>query len=422
MKKLLVCAAMCATAAVPSFVSAMDMNTAVSEALKNNFDIKASSYQAEAQKFSAEAYKSAYYPQADASYSYADSSEKAYNKFLTDKYSSIGATISYNLFNGFTDKYNYLAAEKSYSAEKYNAEAVKQDIVLNVKQAYISVLKASDGVTVAAEAVKLLEDQLKDTRLFFKAGLKARNDVLKVESELASARQSQMSAQTTYKTAVFNLEKLTGTTLEDGEQFADLPDGNGQTGDFKSLRADMIGNRSELKYLLDQADANDLSRKAILGGYLPKINVSAGHYSYGQDYEPADRKHMYDNETVVSASVSVNLFDGFKKAKQTSAKDAEKTALIYKIKNTEASMDLQLKTALENLDLAKNSMAAAQSEVDSAKENYRITQDQFRQQVATNTDLMDARVMLTRAETDYNNARHSVQSALADIDRIVERK
>lgn len=420
MKNLILSVLISASTVSASF--AMDLNSALNAAVKNNFDIKSGTYRAEAKRFAAESYKSSYYPQADAAYQYADSTEKAYNKFLTKQFSSIGISLTYNLFNGFSDKYNYLSAEKEYSAEKYNTEAVKQDIILSVKKAYIGILNAKDNVTVAKEAVSLLENQLADTKLFFKAGLVARNELLKVESELASATQTQMNAESAYKVSVFNLEKLTGLEIPTTETFADMPDNDNTIDDIAVLKKDMISNRSELKYLLDQADAINLSKEAVLGGYLPKVNVGVAHYSYGQDYEPADRTHMYDNETIFSASVSINLFDGARKAKQISAKDAEKTALIYQIKNTESSMDLQLKTAVENLNLAKNSMITADSEVASAKENYRITVDQYKQKVATNTDMINARVMLTRAETDYNNAKHSVQSALADIDRITERK
>jgi outer membrane protein TolC len=94
--------------------------------------------------------------------------------------------------------------------------------------------------------------------------------------------------------------------------------------------------------------------------------------------------------------------------------------MINTMRETKANMSLQLKNALENFDLAKASLTSAESELESAQENYRITQNQFKQKVATNTDLLDARVMLTRAENTYNNAKFDIHRAVADVERIIE--
>jgi len=84
-------------------------------------------------------------------------------------------------------------------------------------------------------------------------------------------------------------------------------------------------------------------------------------------------------------------------------------------------MDLQLKTAIENLALARASLETAKSETESSAENYRITQNRFKQKVATNTDLLDARVMLTRAESSRNTAQYNIYKAIAEIERIIEK-
>ncbi|HSL98704.1 MAG TPA: TolC family protein, partial [Candidatus Limnocylindria bacterium] len=55
-----------------------------------------------------------------------------------------------------------------------------------------------------------------------------------------------------------------------------------------------------------------------------------------------------------------------------------------------------------------------------AEENYRITENQFRERVATSTDLLDARVFLTRARNEYNNAVYNLSLSLAALERVVE--
>ena len=403
---------------VSSAAHAVTMDEAVQNALKNNFEILASQHQAESSRFSAEAAKTPFMPQVDAEYSYLSSSEKAFG--TEDKLSTLTLSVGYNLFNGFTDKYNIEAAKSAYSAQQHNTEAVKQDIILSVKKAYINVLSAMDNIKVAENAVQLLENQLKDISLSYEVGYVAKNEVLKVEAELASSRQAVLSAQSGYRLAVFNLEKLTGMDIPQNSEFAVLSDYMKPLSELAPLKSLMFDNRSEIKYLQELINSRQYSIKAKKGGYFPKVSLGAAYNSYGEDMNPSDREYTYDSETVVSLTVSMNIFDGLNKYNSTKSLQADKMYMMYTLRDTKAGLTLQLKNAVENFELATASLRTAEKELASAKENYRITQNQFKQKVATNTDLMDARVMLTRAENTFNTARFNIHRAVADIERITE--
>jgi len=406
------------TIAVTASGFALSMDEAVNSALEKNLEFLAQQHKADASRYSVDTAKTPYMPQVDAEYSYANSSEKAYGP--KDEISTFSLSVGYNLFNGFSDKYSLGAAKSAYAAEKHNTEAVKQDIILSVKKAYINVLDALQNIAVAENAVQLLENQLKDIQLSYDVGYVAKNEVLKVEAELASSVQSVLSARSGYRLAVFNLEKITGLDIAETEEFENLSEDVYFAGNMNELKEKMFENRSELKYLEELIKAKQYKIKSVKGGYMPKVKVGATYYSYGEDLNPSDRTYTYDSETVLGATVSMNIFDGMYKYNNTKSMESERLYMMYSLRNTKADMTLQLKNALENYDLSVASLAAADKELDSAKENYRITQSQFKQKVATNTDLMDARMMLTRAEKTYNTARFNIQRALADISRIVQ--
>jgi len=399
---------------------ALTMEDAVKTALERNYKILASQETVEAKKYSEMAAKRTYMPQIDADYEYASSSEKAYG--TEDEIATFELSAVYNLFNGLSDRFNVKAAKIAYLAEKDNANATKQDIALSVKKAYINVLSAIDSVTVAENAYTLLENQLKDITLSYDVGYVAKNEVLKVEAELASSKQGVLSAKSTVRTAVFNLENLMNKAIASDEVFVPIPEYTGEMENYDILKEEMLAGRSELKYLKKLIESKDYTIKSTKGGYLPKLNVGASYYSYGEDMNPSDRTYQYDNETVVFMNVKMNLFDGFNKYNTSRSLTSEKLSMMHTLRETRSNMELQLKNALENLDLAKASLEAADKELASAKENYRITKSQFKQKVATNTDLMDARVMLTRAENTYNTAKFNIHRAVADIERIVEKE
>lgn len=399
---------------------ALTMQEAVNTALEKNYTVLSSKETVESKRLTTMSAKASYLPQVDADYKYAKSSETAY--VTEDEIATFELTAAYNLFNGFSDKFNIKAAESMYQAEVNNANATKQDIALSVKKAYINVLSAKDSLTVSEKAYQLLENQLKDIQLSYDVGYVAKNEVLKVEAELASSKQSVLSAKSNLKLAVFRLENLMNESISDGEVFEPLTDKEGNIYSYDTLKSEMLEQRSEIKYLKKMIDAQNYSIKSTKGGYYPKVNVGASYYSYGDDATPSGRDYTYDNETVMFVNINMNLFDGFYKYNSSRSLTAEKLAMMNTLRETKANMDLQLKNALENLDLAKASLETAEKELVSARENYRITQNQFKQKVATNTDLMDARVMLTRAENTYNTAKFNIHRAVADIERIVEKE
>ncbi len=46
----------------------------------------------------------------------------------------------------------------------------------------------------------------------------------------------------------------------------------------------------------------------------------------------------------------------------------------------------------------------AKKSVESAEENFRISQERYREQVATATEVLDAQTRLTEARTNYTNS------------------
>ena len=70
---------------------------------------------------------------------------------------------------------------------------------------------------------------------------------------------------------------------------------------------------------------------------------------------------------------------------------------------------------------AEKSIATAKAAITQAEENYRITQDRFKEQLTTNTEVLDARVLLTRAQDNYYSALRTFNVAQAKLQRAMGR-
>lgn len=411
-------AALCFSFAVSAH--ALTLEEAVNKALTGNHEITEYKYLTEQKERQVSTAFSPFLPSLDASYSYQRSNEN--DKYGLDKNqaSSADVTVSYNLFKGGADSLNLKSAKSSLEAQKYMENSIKSDVVLDVKKAFFSILQAKKDVEAAKESVELLESQLKDAQLNYDVGISPKNEVLKVEAELASQRQALLQAKSTENTSVFELERLINENIPSNEIYEDFSAPSQKKLDSAALFESLKANRSELKYVRELVKAQNYSADATKRGGLPSISVSASYNSYGDDAKPADRDSTYDDEVIFGASANWSIFDGNARRSTAAAEKAYAMSLKHQELKTTAQIKYQLENALEQYDLATGSLAVAEKETESAEENYRITENQYKQRVATSTELLDARVMLTRARNNYNKALYDIYKAMAEIERVTE--
>ncbi|SHJ96193.1 Outer membrane protein TolC [Malonomonas rubra DSM 5091] len=395
---------------------ALTLQQAIDAALQNHQRIeqfRAGVEQAEAAVGSAQA---AFLPKLDLGYNYLERDEDPYS--LGDKSSTLGLSGSINLFNGLTDYHSYRAAQKRAEGANYRLRGTRADIVLATEQAYIEVLRAARSVATASEGVELLQRQRRDTELKYQYGLLARNDLLRIDVELSSAKQDLLSAEGQQRIARRQLERTIGMQLPVDETPAELtesclpkfdPD---QSASYREL---LLENRSELNYLRSELAAVNRERRANKGDYLPRIDLTAAHEEYGDDLSPTD-----DDDNLLKLQASWSLFDGFAREKAVAASTARARAVAAELRDLEASLQLQLETALQNLRIADGRLLEAATGVASAEENYRVTENRFQQQQATTVDLLDAQYLLTRARNLEINARYDLYLSEALLERILE--
>lgn len=399
---------------------AFTMEEAVSLALSHHPRVLDFRERTEAQRRRVDSEKAPFWPEIEATYSY-QREENVFSFFQTKDSSTFTAEASYNLFRGFSDRNTLGAARATLAASRFEQKAAEADVVLGAKQAYIELLRAGKNLETARESVTLLERQRRDAELFYKNGLTAKNEFLKVEVELASARQELLRAESAVSVARRSLERAIGVPLPGDAVPLEVDAGGPLSLDEEALSERMMASRSEIRFLESQRAAREFTRKSILGGYLPSLDLSVSHRRFGETFafeglpEP-----LFSSDTIGKVEAKWSLFDGFRKRSDALAEASEIRALAERIRDTRESLSLQLSTAAEEYRVAAGKIALADKAVEQARENYRITENQFRDRVATTTDLLDARVFLTRAHNDATNARYDLARAAAVLERVVE--
>ncbi len=126
----------------------------------------------------------------------------------------LGVSLNYNLFDGFNK--GAKIAEERANLEKYKAqyEELKNNILLQVKNAYLKMRTAHQQYLVALGAVKQAEESLRIVKNRYEAGLATVTDLLNSETALTASKTNLSMAIYNFNISYLNLEVAAGILNE----------------------------------------------------------------------------------------------------------------------------------------------------------------------------------------------------------------
>ncbi|MGB5791434.1 TolC family protein [Poseidonibacter sp.] len=379
-------------------------------ALKENLNIQSKNYDYLESIENISSTNSTLLPKVDLSYSYNDRDEVNSGQVDTD--ATLSEKISYNLFNGFKDIADKNSAKFLSKSSNFSLNALKQDIILDTKIAYINYLDKQNALDTYISAYKLFQEQYEDSKNRYNQGLIAKNDLLQVQVNMSSAKQNVVKAKGDVRIAKYNLSNILGGKDLSNEAIEKLDE---KKLVIKKYDEKALENRSEIQALKMNIEAIKEQTKSSRSAYYPKINASLSHNKYYEDI------NTNEDQNIASLSASWNLFNGgFDKSKTTIYKTRLLKAKAQLVK-TNLDIKLQFENANSDLEVAIDNLQTAVLSLELALENYDIVKNRFSEGVSTSTDLSDANFLLTQARQNHNRAYFDKFLALSTLDRVIEK-
>lgn len=201
-------------------LNALDLaETAVAEyegrAVAERPELQQAGYAANLAETQGKLARAGYWPQVSVRAAFEADRQEFVNKGGANWY--FGATMRWNLFNGFATKEQVREAahaQRGAEAEKRRAEA---GIRLQVRQAHAHLQSAKERIEVATAAVTQAEESLRITKNRYEAGLNTVTDLLRNETALLEAKTRRLAAVYDQRVAAVMLTLATGVLSTDSE-------------------------------------------------------------------------------------------------------------------------------------------------------------------------------------------------------------
>lgn len=308
------------------------------------------------------------------------------------------------------------ASQYSRDAQAQENRAIEKEITFQVTRAYRTAQVAKAFRKVAVEAVDLLEAHEHDVAILVNKGANPNIDLLRTRTELANARKEMNGADNAVDLAYSALKHLLSISLEESVILTEaLVRSPRPEADLSSLTETALLQRPELSAMDSKIAAAEQALKAAKGEYLPTIALE-GRYEYMEgdfrDLEGGDH-------WTVGIGAQLPLWNwGETAAKVREARSQLVQVRIQQDKTTDR-IRLEVRQAFLDLGKAEKNIEAAESALNTAKEAYRQARARYRAGEGTNTDVLDVRTALSRAEANHTQALFDYNVALAAINRAV---
>ena len=182
-------------------------------ALDNRPDGIVADYEVEQAKESVEMAKAGYRPDVSAALVKNIQDEHEFGHDQAETWTA-GFTASWNIFDNGVTQSSIETAKAALRAKEEAAAASKEQIQLDVRQQYLSLLAAEKNIHTTSKAVEQAEEDYKIAQVRYSAGVDTNLAVMDAQEKLTSARTNYYTALYNYNTSKAALDKAMGIPVD----------------------------------------------------------------------------------------------------------------------------------------------------------------------------------------------------------------
>ena len=335
------------------------------------------------------------------------------NTYESGNSSSTGFSVGANmtLFDGLATPNRIQLAKLNLEAATEDLEKAKDDIRVQVAQAYVQILYNYEICDVAREQLAI--DSLQVVRLegLFDSGKASAAEVSQQKASLAQSRVTLVQAENNVRNSLLDLAQLLEFPCWEGFEIArpTVRIENFYIGTPDDIYADALGVRPAIRAEQIRLDATEKNIAIAKSGYYPSLSLSGGA---GTNYYTSFGTQSFWNQLnnnfsqYIGLSLNVPIFDRF------STRNQVRTA-----KNNQRSQELQLQRAKQSLykeiQQAWNAAVASEAKYQAsleasaaAEDAFVLTKAKYENGKATITEFNEARNRLVKARSDSVQATY----------------
>ena len=290
---------------------------------------------------------------------------------------------------------------------KQKQALTEKEVLTKTEELYWNIIALTEKQKTIESYDALLSALLKDVSVAVKAGLTQRNDLLKVQMKKNEIAMNKLKLKDGIALSHKALCQHIGVAYDSSLHVVAVADTAKLKQSFYADAALVVTNRNEYQMLNIAVKANELQKKMITGENMPQLAVGAvGYYQ--------DVMNATSSNAVGLVSLSVPLSDWWGGSHKMKEQQIKINQAQNKLQETSELLVLQINQAQNELDETYFQIGNAEKSVEQAKENMKVTDDNYKAGVASMSDLLEAQALYQNALDNLTDANCQYRIKIAD--------
>jgi outer membrane protein len=292
----------------------------------------------------------------------------------------------------------------------YDLDAVREEYLLNVAQAYYGVLKAGKNLEIADANVERLTTYRDAAEKRLKVGEVTKTVLLRAEAELSGARSDRMAVLNGLELAKAQLKRI--VAVQEDFEVGDTSETAMENPSLNDFQETALSERADLKGLEIQKKIAEDQVRFARGAYWPNLSITGGYIRTEQSPETTTLNREGVNAT---AALNFPFFEGglrVAEVKEAMAKERQSRLLYEDLKKT---ISVEVQSAYLDLVTQQSILRFLIDQRAFARDNYNAVNRQFEFGLAQSIDVIDANTLLVSAEQKVAEAGYGYQMSILRV-------
>ncbi len=332
------------------------------------------------------------------------------------------AQVTQPVFTGGRNRANYLLSQLGVSAAEIQQVQAQEDLALMVKQAYYSILATEKALEVAKTSVVNLQSHLEVAQNFFDVGMVPKNQVLEAEVELAKAVQEQTVLTRDLTVAWAQMNILLRQPVDKPISVVDILKYTPFPLTMNQCMETSLAQNPEMQLGRNQVDVSAKNIDVARAGYYPQVGLTYTNNSMGNTARAHGGWSTNDAGWNVAAVATFNFWEWGRTKADVEKSKVELNRAVNSLTSLEDNTKLEVTSNYQSLLSAGKNIDVSAKAVVAAAEDLRMVKERYLEQVATNTEVLDAQTRFSNAQYSHYQALYNYNLAWATLERTLGRQ
>jgi outer membrane protein len=407
-------------------VETFTLKQTIESAIKANLGLRSFKEETAAALAVKKASRTQFFPTFSTSYGYnrydAETVSSGFTAVPKEQYSFV-TSFSQPIFSGFSLLRQYDIAKLGLDRAKIKEQLKRQDIILDAKNAYFKLLQNQKLYDIAQKTVVQINAQKEVADNFYQVGMTPLNDLLQAQVELANAKQELIVARNNFDNAESDFNTLLRRPINTPVVLKDILDYSPFEETLEYCLAEAEKNRFEIKVADMEVEIAKKELDLTKKDYYPSIDLQGNYFKYGTEWEVNGGNGIYDPEGWnIQAVAKWNFWEWGRTSYGVKEKHSRLSQAQLNKDEIIDNINLEVKNAYLRTQEAERAIKTVETAIEQAKENFRINQERYKEQISTQTDVLIAQTLLSRTMTNYYNALYAFKISKATLYRAIGRE